>query len=309
MTTPGTSGEQSVSRLPLVKFDRFQLLAFRHVARDRPVPTRAVATRRGVSFAMPSRKSRIRSVRRQIAQFCSLRFDDVEPSQQMGLTLRMLAIAHRLDDMLTYSDGVESCRETAFDLLGVSCASMNRICKIRENAKAMCDTRRFRVAFQELCKARHDLETSLLGRGGAQTSLSGLRRTTSADVEETGAIEAADGLSRSLSEPVPKEKDDVSASESTDEGGSISHSESVSEDEDVAHIGPPGVFCPPGLWLFVLCSPCYCHKCCRLCSFGGFFCSTHGLLCPYCGEELVSAGTMELLRLKFRREICESGCM
>jgi len=224
-----------------------------------------------------------------VAQFCSLRFDDVEPSAQMGLTLRMLAIARGLEDNLTFwCDGVE-LDARSHQLLCLDDGSMQAIRMTSAKATCLCEQRRFREAFVELCGARRYLEPKLLGRG----DLPPLRRTSSHE-HRSPVPHKADGLSleRSQTEPMKCCDDD-----STDAGDSSATSDVEPAETMTWPKTPPGSFAVPGCWILVVpWYPTFCHNCYALCNvpLKETTC-LDGFVCPHCFEEVFSASTMQFL--------------
>ncbi|CAK0869602.1 unnamed protein product [Prorocentrum cordatum] len=89
-----------------------------------------------------------------VAEFCSLRFDEVDTTEQMGLTCRMLATLKSFAHDVTYWEEGVKIDEPAFTLLGLDEVAQFALLRTAERAAALVDERCWREAYQALCAAR-----------------------------------------------------------------------------------------------------------------------------------------------------------
>lgn len=109
---------------------------------------------RPVLFKKPTRKEREQQQQALINQFCTLSFDDVDPSSQMALTCRMLATLRSLTSSVSHWDGSERHEEEAFHLLGLEQADMDVVMKVAQSATDLIEAQRHREAYNVLCRVR-----------------------------------------------------------------------------------------------------------------------------------------------------------
>lgn len=129
--------------------------------------TPLASSARRPAFIKPSREARERQLQKGINEFCELRFDDVDPVQQSGLTCRMLTQLKTLGGVVGHwhEDGVRS-DSPAFELLGLSKADMILLTGIARKAEASVTKHRFREAYDALSRARLVFDAKL----GSDTS-------------------------------------------------------------------------------------------------------------------------------------------
>eukprot|EP00930_Biecheleria_cincta_P033195 TRINITY_DN22993_c0_g1_i1.p1 TRINITY_DN22993_c0_g1~~TRINITY_DN22993_c0_g1_i1.p1 ORF type:complete len:476 (+),score=75.38 TRINITY_DN22993_c0_g1_i1:100-1527(+) len=116
---------------------------------------RLAASSQRPAFKKPSREARERQLREGVREFCGLRFDEVDPVQQSGLTCRMLAQLKALSRVVGHwqEDGTRS-ESPAFELLGLSRADMTLVTGIARKAETLISEYRFREAYNALSRAR-----------------------------------------------------------------------------------------------------------------------------------------------------------
>jgi hypothetical protein len=117
-------------------------------------PVQGVAPKRP-QFARPTRESRSRQLHVKIDECFDLDFDGVDPSQQDGLTHRMLVTLKSLGELVTFwnTDG-EQLSEEGFHIVGLQEEDMYSLGRIVRKADKLLDKRQFRDAYDSLCKAR-----------------------------------------------------------------------------------------------------------------------------------------------------------
>merc|ERR1712118_470161 len=101
-------------------------------------------------FAKPTRNVRTRQFQAKLDEFFSLDFDEVDPSQQDGLTHRMLFSLKSLGELVNFWQ----VDEEGFRLLGLEEADMYALGRVIRKADKLLEERRFREAYDKLCTAR-----------------------------------------------------------------------------------------------------------------------------------------------------------
>lgn len=112
-------------------------------------------------FDRPGRDARMRQASEDVKEICGFEFDDVDAASQMGLTGRMLVMLKSLAQSVIFWEGEEKQEEEKFLLLGLKEEDMYAIGKYIRRAGKLIDERKFRDAFDQMCKARrwlHDRE-------------------------------------------------------------------------------------------------------------------------------------------------------
>jgi len=106
-------------------------------------------------FAKPTREVRTRQFQAKLDEFFSLDFDEVDPSQQDGLTHRMLVGLKSLGELVNFwqPDGAQVSEE-GFRLLGLEESDMYALGRVIRKADKLLEERRFREAYEKLCAAR-----------------------------------------------------------------------------------------------------------------------------------------------------------
>lgn len=106
-------------------------------------------------FVKPTREARTRQFQAKLEEFFKLDFDEVDPSQQDGLTHRMLFGLKSLGELVTFwqKDGTQVCEE-GFRLVGLEEADMYALGRVIRKADKLLEERRFREAYDKLCTAR-----------------------------------------------------------------------------------------------------------------------------------------------------------
>lgn len=112
-------------------------------------------TLRRPQFVRPTRESRSHQLRVKLNECFELDFDAVDPSQQDGLTHRMLVTLKSLGETVNFwqPDG-EQLNEEAFKLVGLEEEDMYSLGRVIRKADKLLESRRFREAYENLCKAR-----------------------------------------------------------------------------------------------------------------------------------------------------------
>lgn len=105
-------------------------------------------------FSKPTREGRIRQLQTQVNEFCTLSFDDVEATEQSGVTCRMLAIMSMLNADVSYWCSEERLEEASFRLLNLSDIDMRAIRCGVSTAATMVDAHQWRDAYNLLCGLR-----------------------------------------------------------------------------------------------------------------------------------------------------------
>jgi hypothetical protein len=106
-------------------------------------------------FAKPTREARIRQFQAKLDELFQLNFDEVDPSQQDGLTHRMLVGLKSLAEVVNFwqADGTQISEE-GFKLLSLEEGDMYALGRIIRKAEKFLDERRFREAYDKLSTAR-----------------------------------------------------------------------------------------------------------------------------------------------------------
>merc|ERR1712224_487419 len=106
-------------------------------------------------FAKPTREARARQFQAKLDECFGLDFDQVDPSQQDGLTHRMLCTLKSLGECvnLWQPDGTQVSEE-GFRLLGLEESDMYALGRVIRKADKLLEERRFREAYDKLCTAR-----------------------------------------------------------------------------------------------------------------------------------------------------------
>lgn len=102
-------------------------------------------------FARPTREARIRQFQAKLDELFSLSFDEVDPSQQDGLTHRMLVGLKSLAEMVNFwqPDGTQVSEE-GFKLVGLEEGDMYALGRIIRKADKLLEGRQFRDAYDKL---------------------------------------------------------------------------------------------------------------------------------------------------------------
>merc|ERR1712072_1524508 len=103
----------------------------------------------------PAREARIRQFQAKLDEIFELDFDEVDPSQQDGLTHRMLVGLKSLAEMVNswQLDGTQVSEE-GFKLVGLEEADMYALGRVIRKADKLLEERRFREAYDKLSMAR-----------------------------------------------------------------------------------------------------------------------------------------------------------
>lgn len=109
-----------------------------------------LAPRKPSVFAAPSRQQRLEQLNRVIAEYCSLKFDDVDATSQEGLVFRMLTILKSLRESTSFSEGEIRSQEKRLVLLGLGEDDEKVIEDVACRAEECCNSRAFRAAFKIL---------------------------------------------------------------------------------------------------------------------------------------------------------------
>eukprot|EP00746_Dinoflagellata_sp_MGD_P162782 gnl/MRDRNA2_/MRDRNA2_90496_c0_seq1.p1 gnl/MRDRNA2_/MRDRNA2_90496_c0~~gnl/MRDRNA2_/MRDRNA2_90496_c0_seq1.p1 ORF type:complete len:573 (-),score=129.20 gnl/MRDRNA2_/MRDRNA2_90496_c0_seq1:191-1909(-) len=106
-------------------------------------------------FSRPSKETRTRQLHTKLDECFELNFDSVDPSQQDGLTHRMLVTLKSLAESISFwtLDG-EQVTEEAFRLCDLQEDDMYGIGRLIRKADRLLEERRFRDAYDQLKKAR-----------------------------------------------------------------------------------------------------------------------------------------------------------
>jgi hypothetical protein len=122
-------------------------------------------------FAKPTREARTRQFQAKLDELFNLSFDEVDPSQQDGLTHRMLVGLKSLAEMVTFwqADGSQVSEE-GFKLVGLEEADMYALGRIIHKAEKLLDERRFREAYEKLSNARRWFDPATLLEERAKAS-------------------------------------------------------------------------------------------------------------------------------------------
>lgn len=122
-----------------------------------PLPRPSFAER--PRLTRPTRETKVKQLGPQVAEFCSLSFDGVDPSAQMALTSRMLVFLQSLySGRVVYWEDTERHFEQAFKLLSLDDAHMLKIGGTIQKARGLIESNNYRSAYGELCTARPYLE-------------------------------------------------------------------------------------------------------------------------------------------------------
>merc|ERR1712196_484096 len=123
-------------------------------------------------FARPTREARTRQFQAKLGELFGLNFDEVDPSQQDGLTHRMLVGLKSLAEMVSFwqPDGTQVSEE-GFKLVGLLEEDMYALGRAIHKAGKLLEERRFREAYDKLCTAHRwfDPETLLEERNKASS--------------------------------------------------------------------------------------------------------------------------------------------
>lgn len=111
--------------------------------RSAPAPERP-------SFLKLNRQQRVEQLRRLVNEFCSLDFNLVDASSQMGLVFRMLTMLKSFSETSIFHSEEGRCEEKRFSLLGLVQQDEDAIQKSISEAEGLCDGRLFRAAFDIL---------------------------------------------------------------------------------------------------------------------------------------------------------------
>eukprot|EP00746_Dinoflagellata_sp_MGD_P160427 gnl/MRDRNA2_/MRDRNA2_87171_c0_seq1.p1 gnl/MRDRNA2_/MRDRNA2_87171_c0~~gnl/MRDRNA2_/MRDRNA2_87171_c0_seq1.p1 ORF type:complete len:730 (+),score=175.58 gnl/MRDRNA2_/MRDRNA2_87171_c0_seq1:89-2278(+) len=114
-------------------------------------------------FAKPTREARIRQFQAKVDELFQLNFDEVDPSQQDGLTHRMLVGLKSLAEKVNFwqADGTQVSEE-GFKLLGLEEDDMYALGRVIRKAEKFLDERRFREAYDKLSAARRWFDPNTL---------------------------------------------------------------------------------------------------------------------------------------------------
>lgn len=102
------------------------------------------------SFPKLDRQQRVEQLRRLVNEFCSLDFNLVDASSQMGLVFRMLTMLKSFSESSVFHGKEGRCKEKRFLLLGLGQQDEDAIQKSISQAESLCDGRLFRAAFDIL---------------------------------------------------------------------------------------------------------------------------------------------------------------
>ena len=105
-------------------------------------------------FCRPGREARVRQARADVNEICTLEFDQVDASCQMGLTGRMLVALKSLAQVVVFWEAEEKRGEEKFRLLGLQEEDMYAIGKRIRRADKKIEERNYREAFDQMCEAR-----------------------------------------------------------------------------------------------------------------------------------------------------------
>jgi hypothetical protein len=134
-----------------------------------------------------------------VTEFCSLSFDEVDTTEQMGLTCRMLATLKSFAEDVIYWEGASKVDEPAFSLLGLDEVAQFALLRTAERAEALVEERCWREAYKELCTARPWLPSESLGgpaegqRAEATAEMARAKEQAKQDGEEPLQKDPCDG--------------------------------------------------------------------------------------------------------------------
>jgi len=128
-------------------------------------------------FARPTREARVRQFQAKLDEFFELDFDSVDPSQQDGLTHRMLFALKSLAELVNFwqADGTQVSEE-GFKLLGFEEADMFALGRVIRKTDKLLDERRFRDAYDKLCTARRWFDPNTVMEERAKASALSAKR-------------------------------------------------------------------------------------------------------------------------------------
>jgi len=110
-------------------------------------------------LSRPGREARVRQAQADVDEICSLEFDAVDASSQMGLTGRMLVALKSLAQQVVFWEAEgEKREEEKFRLLGLQEDDMYAIGKRIRKADKKIEERNYREAFDQMCHARRWLQ-------------------------------------------------------------------------------------------------------------------------------------------------------
>jgi len=144
-------------------------------------------------FAKPTREARVRQFRAKLDEFFELDFDEVDPSQQDGLTHRMLFGLKSFGELVTFwqEDGTQ-VNEEGFRLVGLEEADMYALGRVIRKADRFLEERRFREAYDELCEARRWFNADTLMEERAKAAVHTEKRLAKKERKEQKGKKACD---------------------------------------------------------------------------------------------------------------------
>eukprot|EP00928_Gymnodinium_smaydae_P037355 TRINITY_DN2594_c0_g1_i3.p1 TRINITY_DN2594_c0_g1~~TRINITY_DN2594_c0_g1_i3.p1 ORF type:complete len:665 (+),score=120.96 TRINITY_DN2594_c0_g1_i3:211-1995(+) len=153
--------------------------------------------RSAISLAKPTRESRKRQIKSNVDECCNLNFEDVDASQQMGLTYRVLVVMKSLDVVHSYWEDDLKCEEVAFQLLGLDESDMIHVRTATERASTLVEQNNYRGAYDALSCTR-----PLFGQEWRPSkSCSPCPKEQKQQVAEAEADKAAGGCAATVSLP------------------------------------------------------------------------------------------------------------
>ncbi|CAK0867575.1 unnamed protein product [Prorocentrum cordatum] len=171
-----------------------------------------------LALPRPGRGARVLQMRAKVGEFDSLRFDEVDTTEQMGLTCRMLATLKSFAQDVTYWEEDRKIDEPAFRLLDLDEVAQFALLRAAERAEALVEERCWREAYRELCAARPWLPRE--SRGGPAAEQRAAAEAEMARAEERARREDAE------LEALPR-KDPCSSSSSAADGSPGSDSVAI----------------------------------------------------------------------------------
>jgi hypothetical protein len=99
-----------------------------------------------------TREQRVAQLQRVAAEFCTLDFNEVNASEQGALTLRMLAVARSFEESTTFYDRDVRSVASRAELIGLDTIEIINMTSAIRRAAALCESRRYRDAFDILQK-------------------------------------------------------------------------------------------------------------------------------------------------------------
>lgn len=144
-------------------------------------------------FSRPTREARVRQFQAKMDEIFELNFDEVDPSQQDGLTHRILVGLKSLGEMVSFwpADGTQTSEE-GFKLLGLKEEDMYALGRIIRKADKLLDERRFREAYDKLSTAQRWFDPESLMQERAKASTRDDKKSAKKDKKKACDLEEND---------------------------------------------------------------------------------------------------------------------